>query len=77
MPAALDLMVRLKHASDEHREMLRAAYISALAELALQTAGDRLALLEILQEIADTEVFRNAHDVAALAVDLYRARRLR
>lgn len=77
MPHIFEQHINRRAASAEYVEMMRSAYVSAVATLGLSdgTPEARLALVEILQEVAELEVFRNPDAIARLASDLYRARR--
>ena len=78
MPQVFETHFEHRDFSAENMSVMREAYLSATRTLGLTDGSheeDRLALIEIIQQLANLEPFRNAEHMAALAVEWYRSRR--
>lgn len=76
MPQVFEKAIPPRTFSSENIEVMRAAYLSAMQRLDLVDGSPnaRLALVEIIQQLAQVERFQDPDTLAALAVEWYRSR---
>jgi len=76
MPQAFEQIIRKRNIPAENVAIMREAYLFALDKLGIADAPpeDRLALIEIIQQLANVEIFRQPDRLGALAIEWYRSK---
>jgi len=75
MPEVFERAFQQRDFSAENIAILRDAYVIASDKLGISASmEDKLALVKIIQQLANLEPFRKAEHMASLAIEWYRSR---